>query len=71
MRTLKREEIYASAYRDLEHLRNNLEEFIERYYNQKRLHSALGYRTPEEFERVQSGDPTLKAATVMCSFWES
>jgi putative transposase len=68
MRTLKQEEIYASAYRDLEHLRNNLEEFIERYYNQKRLHSALGYRTPEEFERAQSGDPTLKAATVTCSF---
>jgi putative transposase len=68
MRTLKREEIYASVYRDLEHLRNNLEEFIERYYNQKRLHSALGYRSPEEFERAQSGDPTLKAATVTCSF---
>jgi putative transposase len=68
MRTLKQEEIYASAYRDLEHLRNNLEEFIERYYNQKRLHSALGYRTPEEFERAQSGDSTLKAATVTCSF---
>jgi putative transposase len=68
MRTLKREEIYASAYRDLEHLRHNLEEFMERYYNQKRLHSALGYRTPEEFEQAQSGDPTLKAATVTCSF---
>jgi transposase InsO family protein len=68
LRTLKREEIYASAYRDLEHLHDNLEEFIERYYNQKRLHSALGYRTPEEFERAQSGDPTLKAATVTCSF---
>lgn len=68
MRTLKQEEIYASAYRDLEHLRSHLEEFIERYYNQKRLHSALGYRTPEEFERAQSGDPTLKAATVTCSF---
>lgn len=68
MRTLKHEEIYASAYRDLEHLRSNLEEFIERYYNQKRLHSALGYRSPEEFERAQSRDPTLKAATITCSF---
>jgi putative transposase len=68
MWTLKREEIYASAYRDLEHLHNNLEEFIERYYNHKRLHSALGYRSPEEFEQAQSGDPTLKAATVTCSF---
>jgi len=43
IKTLKREEIYANDYEDLEHLQSNLEEFIERYYNQKRLHSALGY----------------------------
>jgi len=52
MKTLKREEIYASEYRDLEHLRTNIEEFIERYYNRSRLHSALGYQSPEEFERA-------------------
>ena len=51
LKTLKREEIYANAYDDLEHLRANIEEFIERYYNRQRLHSALGYRSPEEFER--------------------
>jgi putative transposase len=68
MQTLKREEIYASAYRDLEDLRARIEEFIERYYNQKRLHSALGYRSPEEFEKAQGGDPSRKAATVTCSF---
>ena len=51
MKTLKREEIYANEYRDLEHLRSNIEEFIERYYNRQRLHSALGYRSPEEFEQ--------------------
>ena len=51
IKTLKREEIYANAYDDLEHLRSNIEEFIERYYNRQRLHSALGYRSPEEFER--------------------
>ena len=51
MKTLKREEIYAQNYRDLEHLRSNLEAFIEQYYNRQRLHSALGYRSPEEFER--------------------
>jgi hypothetical protein len=44
-------EIYAHDYRDLEHLRGHIEEFIEHYYNRQRLHSALGYRTPEEFER--------------------
>ena len=51
MKTLKREEIYANAYENLEHLRANLEIFLEQYYNQQRLHSALGYRSPEEFER--------------------
>src|SRR5262249_27153231 len=51
IKTLKREEIYANAYDDLAHLRANIEEFIERYYNRQRLHSALGYRSPEDFER--------------------
>ena len=50
MKTLKQEEIYANDYRDLEHLRESIEEFIERYYNRSRLHSALGYRPPEEYE---------------------
>ena len=70
MQTLKQEEIYASAYRDLEHLRENLGDFIERYYNRKRLHSALGYRTPEEFERAQSPnqEQSLKVATVTLTF---
>lgn len=68
MQTLKREEIYANRYRDMEHLRANIQDFIERYYNSKRMHSALGYRTPEEFEKAQSGDPSLKAATMICSF---
>ncbi|HSB17001.1 MAG TPA: IS3 family transposase [Bryobacteraceae bacterium] len=52
IKTLKREEIDANQYRDLEHLRANVEEFIEQYYNRYRLHSALGYRSPEEFEQV-------------------
>jgi len=51
IKTLKREEIYANEYENLEQLRDHIEEFIERYYNQKRLHSALGYRSPEEFEQ--------------------
>lgn len=58
IKTLKREEIYATAYRDLDHLRLNIGEFIEQYYNRHRLHSALGYRSPEEFEQtVTSGNP--------------
>jgi transposase InsO family protein len=55
IKTLKREEIYADEYQDLKHLRDHIEEFIERYYNQKLLHSALGYRTPEEFEAETCG----------------
>ena len=52
MRTLKREEIYANTYRDLEDLRAHIEEFIEQVYNEKRLHSALSYLPPEEFEQA-------------------
>jgi putative transposase len=51
IKTLKREEIYANQYDNLEQLRANSEEFIEQYYNRQRLHSALGYCSPEEFER--------------------
>ena len=52
LKTLKREEIYANRYRDLEHLRTNMAAFIDQYYNRIRLHSALGYCPPEEFERA-------------------
>ena len=59
LKTLKREEIYVTTYRDLEHLRTNMSTFIDQYYNRSRLHSALGYRPPEEFEdAVTSGLPS-------------
>jgi hypothetical protein len=45
----------ANKYRDLEDLHSHIEEFIDGYYNQKRLHSALGYQTPEEFEAQTHG----------------
>lgn len=51
MKTLKQEEIYCHVYRDLEDLRQNLASFLEQYYNRQRLHSALGYQSPEQFER--------------------
>ncbi len=51
MKTLKQEEIYCNDYNDFEDLGGHLEEFVGNYYNRLRLHSALGYRTPEEFER--------------------
>jgi hypothetical protein len=52
MKTLKREEVYANQYADLDHLRANILEFIEQYYNRQRLHSALGYVPPEKFEQA-------------------
>jgi len=64
IKTLKREEIYATTYRDFEHLRQNLEEFMEHYYNRKRLHSALDYQSPEEFEESVSGQNNAVAATL-------
>jgi hypothetical protein len=48
---VKREEIYTNRYNNLEQLRTNTEEFIEEYYKRQRLHSALGYRSPEELEQ--------------------
>jgi putative transposase len=51
MKTLKYEEVYRQEYRDLADARAAIEKFIEKVYNAKRLHSALGYRPPVEFER--------------------
>jgi putative transposase len=55
MKTLKQEEIYCHQYRDFADLSAHLEEFIGNYYNRQRLHSALGYQTPQEFERHLAG----------------
>jgi putative transposase len=51
MKTLKYQEVYRTEYRDLTEARAGLGVFLEKVYNQKRLHSALGYRPPAEFER--------------------
>lgn len=51
MKTLKYEEVHRQEYRDLAEARASIEHFLERVYNQKRLHSALGYRPPAEFEQ--------------------
>jgi len=67
MKTLKREEVHANEYRDLDHLRENIAVFIENYYNRVRLHSALGYQPPEEFEQVV-GPATTSAGATMSFF---
>lgn len=51
--TLRREEIHAKEYRDLADLHINISRFIEMYYNERRLHSALGYQSPAEFEHTR------------------
>lgn len=50
MKTLKQEEVYRNEYRDFHDARSSIGEFLELVYNQKRLHSALGYVPPAEFE---------------------
>jgi len=51
MKSLKYEEVYRQEYRDMAEALALIQQFINQIYNQQRLHSALGYRPPEEFER--------------------
>jgi transposase InsO family protein len=53
MKTLKYEEVLRNEYRDLADARASIGEFLEKVYNEQRLHSALGYRPPVEFEFLQ------------------
>jgi transposase InsO family protein len=51
MKTLKYEEVHRQEYRDLADARVSIEDFLECVYNQKRIHSALGYCAPAKFEQ--------------------
>jgi transposase InsO family protein len=53
MKTLKYEEVYLWDYQSLEDVKRRLPYFLQEVYNHKRLHSALGYVTPEEFEQTE------------------
>jgi putative transposase len=57
--TLKREQLDGRRYRSLQELQQDLERFIETVYNRERLHSALGYRTPEEFEQQRAATTAI------------
>lgn len=52
MKSLKYEEVLRNEYRDLGEARRSIVRFLERVYNEKRLHSALGYCPPVEFEQA-------------------
>ncbi len=58
MKTLKQEEVDGRAYRDADEARRSIGTFIEEVYNHQRLHSALGYRAPEEFEAAMRAEPS-------------
>jgi putative transposase len=52
IKTLKYEEVYLSDYRTFDEAFDNLENFIDSVYNEKRLHSKIGYLPPIEFEEA-------------------
>ena len=61
MRTIKEEEVDLSEYRDFADAQRQIGYFIEDVYNQKRIHSALDYLTPSEFELAWRLAQTLTA----------
>ena len=62
MRTLKQEEVDGRAYRDAHEARGSIGRFIEEVYNRQRLHSALAYLSPVEFETTLRPETIAAAA---------
>jgi len=52
MKTLKHEEVHRVEYCSLAEARRGIRHFLERTYNRKRLHSAIGYKPPAEFDKM-------------------
>ena len=64
MKTLKYEEVLRNEYRDLAEARGSIREFLEKVYNRKRLHSALGYVPPAKFEAAHKKEAAARQLSV-------
>jgi putative transposase len=68
IKTLKQEEIYTRQYRDRADLETHVGHFLEQYYNRQRLHSALNYRSPVQFEQSCRHSPAAFPVPSMSFF---